>query len=246
MNFRHLYRCVASFQRCSNLSFPLVIRNHSNSPIVHPSGPKISYVQRMKMLLGVREKTGIDEALMAKSSCLVYLKGDPLLDDDFGIAWMDSSKLGLDLKTFLENSVLLGVDDGGHLQFSLQIANLGKDLKQTIVHETRGNFTDFRMSLMMMPAVDAALASKAKALYTWHRRNTHCASCGTRSERHSTGSSRNCPKCGEVWYPTLSPVGIVLVADKMKSRLLLVRQGRHPKGMFSCIAGFVDLGKPSL
>lgn len=94
----------------------------------------------------------------------------------------------------------------------------------------------------MMPTYEASLASKAKAIFNWHRRNTHCAKCGSPSIRNSTASCRTCHKCEEVWYPTLSPVGIVLVADNTKSNLLLVRQGRHPKGMYSCIAGYVDSG----
>lgn len=98
----------------------------------------------------------------------------------------------------------------------------------------------------MMPAHEASLASKAKAVFNWHRRNTFCSKCGSHSVRNSTGSCRTCQKCEEVWYPTLSPVGIVLVADSLKSKLLLVRQGRHPKGMYSCIAGYVDSGTAEL
>jgi NAD+ diphosphatase len=94
----------------------------------------------------------------------------------------------------------------------------------------------------MMPTSESALASKAKAIFNWHRRNTHCAKCGGPSARNSTASCRTCSKCEEVWYPSLSPVGIVLVADSLKTKLLLVRQGRHPKGMYSCIAGYVDSG----
>lgn len=94
----------------------------------------------------------------------------------------------------------------------------------------------------MMPTSESALASKAKAIFNWHRRNIHCAKCGGLSARNSTASCRTCSKCEEVWYPTLSPVGIVLVADNLKTKLLLVRQGRHPKGMYSCIAGYVDSG----
>jgi NAD+ diphosphatase len=94
----------------------------------------------------------------------------------------------------------------------------------------------------MMSTSESALASKAKAIFNWHRRNTHCAKCGSPSARNSTASCRTCHKCEEVWYPSLSPVGIVLVADSLKTKLLLVRQGRHPKGMYSCIAGYVDSG----
>ena len=246
MIFRNAFRSFAYLVPCVKSSnhafqFHAMTVRYCTTKLPQPN-KKINYVQQMKMLMNVKEKNGLDESSISKGRCLIYFKGDPLLDDNYSIAWVDNAHLGLDQKVFIDNSVLLGVNEEGRLQFSLQIANLGKDVKKIVVDRTKGNFTDFRLSLMMMPAGDAALVSKAKAIYTWHKKNGHCANCGTKSDRHSTGSSRSCSKCGEVWYPTLSPVGIVLVADKSKKKLLLVRQGRHPKGMYSCIAGFVDLG----
>ena len=46
-----------------------------------------------------------------------------------------------------------------------------------------------------------------------------------------------------VYYPTTSPVGIVSVCDPSKDSLLLIRQPRYPPGMYSCIAGFLDVGE---
>lgn len=106
----------------------------------------------------------------------------------------------------------------------------GKEVKTDIMEKSNSSFSDFRLSLMMMPADEAALASKAKAVYNWHRKSNYCSSCGSMTVKNSTGSSRTCHKCQDISYPTLSPVGIVLVSDKANSRLLLVRQSRHPKG----------------
>ncbi|EFX85807.1 hypothetical protein DAPPUDRAFT_237361 [Daphnia pulex] len=195
------------------------------------------------MLQNLREKTGMTEEVIKNGKCLVYYKGDPLLTEDFNIAWMDFADLGVDPKLFLEHALLLGMTDAGQFQFAVQIVGFGKELKQAVLKKSQGNFTDFRLSLMMMPTSESALASKAKAIFNWHRRNTHCAKCGGPSARNSTASCRTCSKCEEVWYPSLSPVGIVLVADSLKTKLLLVRQGRHPKGMYSCIAGYVDSGE---
>ena len=46
-----------------------------------------------------------------------------------------------------------------------------------------------------------------------------------------------------VYYPTTSPVGIVSVCDPSNDSLLLIRQPRYPPGMYSCIAGFLDVGE---
>ena len=46
-----------------------------------------------------------------------------------------------------------------------------------------------------------------------------------------------------VYYPTTTPVGIVSINDAAQDRLLLIRQPRYPPGMYSCIAGFLDVGE---
>ena len=46
-----------------------------------------------------------------------------------------------------------------------------------------------------------------------------------------------------MFYPSTSPVGIVSISDPSEDRLLLIRQPRYPPGMYSCIAGFLDVGE---
>lgn len=110
---------------------------------------QLSYVQRMKILQNLREKTGITEEVMQKGKCLVYFKGDPLLTDDFGIAWLNFSDLKVEPKLFQDNAVLLGMTDDSQFQFAVQIANFGNDVKKTAMEISQGNFTDFRLSLMV-------------------------------------------------------------------------------------------------
>ena len=38
-------------------------------------------------------------------------------------------------------------------------------------------------------------------------------------------------------------MGIVSISDPSEDRLLLIRQPRYPPGMYSCIAGFLDVGE---
>ena len=44
-------------------------------------------------------------------------------------------------------------------------------------------------------------------------------------------------------YPITAPVGMVSVSNESNDKLLLVRQPRHPGGMYTCIAGFLDAGE---
>ena len=38
-------------------------------------------------------------------------------------------------------------------------------------------------------------------------------------------------------------MGIVSICDTEKDKLMLIRQPRYPPGMYSCIAGFLDVGE---
>lgn len=59
----------------------------------------------------------------------------------------------------------------------------------------------------------------------------------------AAGHQKVCTSCNASHYPTLSPVGLTLIEDETHQEVLLVRQGRHPPGMYSCVAGFIEPGK---
>lgn len=125
-------------------------RCHSISNMSGQLGGQLSYVQRMKMLQNLREKTGITEEVIRRGKCLIYYKGDPLLTDNFSIAWMDFDDLQTEPKLFLENAMLLGMAEGGQFQFAVQIVGFGKESKQAVLSKSQGSFTDFRLSLMVV------------------------------------------------------------------------------------------------
>ncbi|KAM8774692.1 NAD(P)H pyrophosphatase NUDT13, mitochondrial isoform 2-T2 [Rhynchonycteris naso] len=55
------------------------------------------------------------------------------------------------------------------------------------------------------------------------------------------GSKRVCPSNKIIYYPQMAPVVITLVSDG--TRCLLARQSSFPKGMYSALAGFCDIGE---
>ena len=57
------------------------------------------------------------------------------------------------------------------------------------------------------------------------------------------GHSRRCTSCKNSVYPVANPVGIVLITDPESQYALLARQPRMVKGMYSCVAGFSDVGE---
>jgi NAD+ diphosphatase len=81
----------------------------------------------------------------------------------------------------------------------------------------------------------------AKALLGWHRRHRFCANCGAPTLLTQAGWRRDCAACGAEHFPRTDPVVIMLAIDG--GRCLLGRQSRFAKGMWSCLAGFVEPGE---
>lgn len=96
----------------------------------------------------------------------------------------------------------------------------------------------------LLPRVDAdffALASRAFQIKEWDRCHQFCGACGAPTVAKSGERCRECPRCGGLSYPRLSPVVMVLV--RRGRELLLARSPRFPPGMYSALAGFVEPGE---
>ena len=85
------------------------------------------------------------------------------------------------------------------------------------------------------------IAGRANQLVDWSRNHQFCGQCG-----HPTGDkpeerAKNCPACGLVNYPRLSPA--VIMAVVKGDRLLLASNRRFKSGFYSVLAGFVEPGE---
>src|SRR5258707_1384320 len=83
--------------------------------------------------------------------------------------------------------------------------------------------------------------AEAKSLLGWHRRHRFCSNCGAPTRLVHAGWRRDCAACGAEHFPRTDPVVIMLAIDG--ERCLLGRQSRFAKGMWSCLAGFVEPGE---
>jgi NAD+ diphosphatase len=83
--------------------------------------------------------------------------------------------------------------------------------------------------------------AEAKAMLHWHARHRFCSNCGAPSRLVEAGWRRDCPSCKATHFPRTDPVVIMLAING--DRCLLGRQTRFVKGMWSCLAGFVEPGE---
>lgn len=104
------------------------------------------------------------------------------------------------------------------------------------VNDLRGAITQG-----LLPADELSTIAMAKSLVTWHQRHGFCANCGQRSAMSSGGWRRDCPNCKTQHFPRTDPVVIMLVTHGNKC--LLGRQSQFPTGMWSCLAGFVEIAE---
>ncbi len=85
------------------------------------------------------------------------------------------------------------------------------------------------------------LAGKAAHLLHWDKTSRFCGSCGTPLRWLAKERGKECPHCGQLVFPRISPAVIVAVTDA--TRILLARGARFTSDMYSVLAGFVESGE---
>jgi NAD+ diphosphatase len=77
----------------------------------------------------------------------------------------------------------------------------------------------------------------------WRRESRFCGICGEANRDADTGElARQCPKCGRLEFPRISPAVIILVTNE-KDEALLAHNTKFTKGVYSLIAGFNEAGE---
>jgi NAD+ diphosphatase len=150
--------------------------------------------------------------------------------------------------------ILLGRDDGGPMFAAdisgwepeeIDVAALGSFFDPTEQQHPAlpvdQRFAEIRAVMTRLDARAAELVVTARALFNWHDSHRFCARCGQPSAITHAGWRRSCPSCGAHHFPRTDPVVIMLVTRG--NSVLLGRSPAWPKGMFSCLAGFVEPGE---
>ena len=88
---------------------------------------------------------------------------------------------------------------------------------------------------------EIALASRLKALGSWVENTRFCPSCGQPLRLHATETALECPACGRLLFPRIEPCIITLITRG--DELLLLRNVKDTRGIYACLAGFVEAGE---
>jgi NAD+ diphosphatase len=138
-----------------------------------------------------------------------------------------------------QDPILLGLENGGHPVFALDLDALSAPDRERLLDGRR--LISLRDAGVTLPHAEAGLAAYVTALLNWHRRHRFCANCGAKTAIEEGGYSRHCPRCGATHFPRTDPVVIVTVEHD--GRLLLGRRAGWPDARYSVLAGFVSPGE---
>jgi NAD+ diphosphatase len=86
-----------------------------------------------------------------------------------------------------------------------------------------------------------AVAARALEIVEWDASHRFCGKCGSATKLRRGERARECPTCGTLNYPRISPA--VIVAVVREGRILLARSARFPPGLRSVLAGYVEPGE---
>ena len=98
-----------------------------------------------------------------------------------------------------------------------------------------------RSFFFRLPDPLLAIAARAFQVVDFERSHRYCGRCGARTRDRDGERAKECPSCGLVSYPRVSPAMMALVTRGRE--LLLARSARFAPGVYSALAGFVEPGE---
>ena len=102
-------------------------------------------------------------------------------------------------------------------------------------------YAGLRSLFFALPEPVLATAARASQIVEWDRTHRFCGVCGTPTHDKPGDRAKECPSCGQVAFPRVSPAMMVLVTRGRE--VLLARANRFPVAMYSALAGFVEPGE---
>ena len=152
------------------------------------------------------------------------------------------------LQTFLLQENLLNIEIKDHLYIG--IGNNGNDIYAVDISNTNIEINigyesiveyDLRHLLVISKSDDILLMGRANQLLHWIRSNKYSGYSGELNKFNSREEALYCPQTSSMIYPLISPCVLALVTKG--NEILLARNNLFPEGLFSVLAGFVEVSE---
>ena len=152
------------------------------------------------------------------------------------------------IKTFLLEENLLNIKINEHLYVG--IANNGKDIYAVDISNNPKDINigyesiveyDLRYLLAISDPNDIVLMGRANQLLHWIRSNKYSGYTGELNKFNTKEEALYCNTTSSMIYPSISPCVLAMVTRG--SEILLARNNLFPEGLFSVLAGFVEVSE---
>jgi NAD+ diphosphatase len=115
------------------------------------------------------------------------------------------------------------------------------ELNEDVIISSNMYFSKIRPLIGIVEENMFWLAGRAIQIVNWNNHHSYCGSCGSLTKTMKGERAKECPKCGLINYPRISPA--IIVAVVKQGQLLLAHNNQAPKGFYSVVAGFVEPGE---
>jgi len=115
------------------------------------------------------------------------------------------------------------------------------NLNENIISSRNITLKNVKNFLRECSNISCNIIIKAYQWLTWDNRSKFCGSCGSELQSNITTTEKSCSNCKISFFPRFSPAIMVLI--KKENQILLGRSNHFPEGVYSALAGFVDLGE---
>ena len=98
----------------------------------------------------------------------------------------------------------------------------------------------------LLSITDAAILATCNGLIEFHKTHLFCSRCGSKTRITKAGGARKCTNddsCGASTYPRIDVASIMLITSQCGEFALLGRKHFWPKGRYSTLAGFAEIGE---
>ncbi|APZ03703.1 NADH pyrophosphatase [Kosakonia cowanii] len=110
-----------------------------------------------------------------------------------------------------------------------------------LVRQQRSNEMGSVRLLIDQDTVLFQLAGRGVQLAEFYRSHQFCGYCGHTMHPSKTEWAMLCDQCRERYYPQIAPC--IIVAIRRDDSLLLAQHTRHRNGVYTVLAGFVEVGE---
>ncbi|MBR4525260.1 MAG: NAD(+) diphosphatase [Bacteroidales bacterium] len=86
-----------------------------------------------------------------------------------------------------------------------------------------------------------ARVAHVKSYCHWRASTRFCPSCGQPLQLHAVEHALECTACGRLVFPRIEPCIITLISRG--EEILLLRNVKDTRGVYACLAGFVEMGE---